>query len=96
MPVHVARHINGRTLVDRDTLATLTGYAATTIRIYCRPDYYDTPTIASGQGHPTGRALYDQDTVLAQLAAIGCQPRPHMQGVPRAKRHGPAKRRRKR
>ncbi len=89
MPVYVTRTLptadgTVRTLADRDTLAHLTGYSARTIRCYCQPDRYDTET---------ARALYEQDTVETVLAGHS-DPRPHMRR-PRAKRIGPATRRRK-
>lgn len=90
MPVYVTRTVTGpdgteRTLTDRDILATLTGYSARTIRHYCKPEKIDPET---------QRALYHQDTVTTLLEARGCFPRPHMQR-PRAKKTGPAIRRRK-
>lgn len=90
MPIYVTRIVTGpdgepRTLADRDTLATLTGYAATTIRLYCTPEQEDPDT---------GRALYHQATIVAALEARNCYPRPYLQ-TPRARRDGPAKRRRK-
>lgn len=90
MPIYVTRQGTGPdgelvTLADRDTLAQLTGFSAMTIRLYCTKAATDLKT---------GRALYDQAAVEKTLADRGTQPRPHMQ-QPRAKRDGPAKRRRK-
>lgn len=104
MPIYVTRTLaDGRTLADCDTLAKLTGYSAATIRIYCRPDRYDRPgdpdlydqTDPARHHTATGRALYHQQTVVAELEARGCQPRPDLQGRKRARKNGPAKRRRK-
>lgn len=75
MPIYVARTVDGpdgpRHLADRDTMSRLTGYAATTIRLRCRPVCYD---------EQTGRALYDQDAITADLQARGIHPRPHQRG----------------
>lgn len=83
MPIYVTRTEESpdggfRYLADRDTLAILTGYAAFTIRIRCRPTCYD---------KTTGRALYDQDAIVADLRARGIRPRPHQRGH-RARRAG--------
>lgn len=85
MPIYVARTVEGpdghwQHLADRDTMSTLTGYAAFTIRIRCRPVCYD---------QDTGRALYDQDAIVADLKARGILPRPAIQGRSRARRAGP-------
>lgn len=65
-----------RDIVDRDVLARTTGYTVATIRKHCRPVDYDPAS---------GRALYDRDAVLAQLAAAGVVARPETRG-PRARR----------
>lgn len=70
-----------RDIVDRDILARTTGYSAETIRKRCTVYDYDPHT---------GRALYDRDAALAQLAAAGVQPRPHTRG----ERPGVSRRRR--
>lgn len=62
---------NARTVVDRAILARTTGYAQETIRKRCKPLRYDPDT---------GRALYDRDVVLAELADAGVVPRPETRG----------------
>jgi hypothetical protein len=75
VPIYVTRTVDRpegpQFLADRDTLSRLTGYAAITIRLRCSPTCYD---------ETTGRALYDQNAVVADLRGRGIHPRPHQQG----------------
>lgn len=66
-----------RNIVDRVILARTTGYTEATIRKHCQPYDYDPAT---------GRALYDRDAVLEQLAAAGVHPRPATRGPRPARR----------
>ena len=81
MPLYVVRWVDNpetgrqKPLADRDVCATTTGYSAVTIRMKCRPVCYDPET---------GRALYDQEAIPAELAAAGILPRPQIQGRKRA------------
>lgn len=60
-----------RFIVDRDICARTTGYSPETIRKHLRPLRY---------AEDTGRALYDQQTVVEILRAAGVHPRPDTRG----------------
>ncbi len=60
-----------RTLVDRRLLAYVSGYTVATIRKHLEPAEYD---------QETGAAVYDRDAAIAQLEALGVEPRPDRRG----------------
>lgn len=72
---HINRIIDGpdgtRHLVDRRILAFTSGYTVATIRKRLEPDACDLATRA---------VLYDRDRALAQLDALGVEPRPDRRG----------------